>query len=272
MRAANEDKLTKPVSVDADFFQKIESLYSLSVAQKANDLSRSLGMSPGDVEAIIRGTDFAGSGNVEERLKAQILRESSLDINIKFEGKRKFGVSKIQDAISILNEEGGQVSEFRIEYGSVIDQYWNIDLDNKYSQNSYEVRGDRVYVDLITGRIVQLLTESEPNYSILHRSWFPTFFRITFSLSISVLYVYIVVRFKSHWAVDYKNLLPLVGFPFFASLTFLADPLVKRVERTYPFCQFEFGQQKKRRDAGRSLTIAIICSVVIPIILSIFGF
>ncbi|WP_288413100.1 hypothetical protein [uncultured Sphingomonas sp.] len=270
MPVRHTEQSHSPVSIDAEFIRRLRNLVDIARSHIIADIASRTGINADYLKSFSDGSE--ANSEKERNAISELRRLDSLKIKIRYNGTKHFTTSSFDEAINILEEEYGNCDQFDMDYGYRYDTLVGIDLDDKYDEITYNIIGERTFVDDMQRRVTEFIRESKPNYWPLYSRSADKHLSLLAALSLAVLFIMLAAKFRTQLGWPIEAILPLSGIPFFFSLVFLTRYIQKQYRKTFPFIQIEFGNQKRRRDGSKSATAFLVAGIFLPIVLSIIGF
>jgi len=270
MSVKHAETLHTPISVDAPFIERLRALVAIARKRVLNDTSITTGVSIERIQEISNGSEPIDAA--ERAARTTYDNANRLYIKLAYKGSKQLYANSIDECVEFLKDEFGLCQQLYLRYGEITGTQIELDFDDRFSMTTYEVRGDRQFADTLHIRVVELIRECAPDYAMFHRKFFDIVLMFLTAFSASFIYLRLAYEFHSEIGLTFDQIAPTVSIPFFLGLATFSGPLIRQYRKTFPVVQFEFGNQKKRRDASRKATFALLSAIVAPIVLSLVGF
>jgi len=270
MSVKHSDTLHTPISVDVPFIERLRALVTIARDRVMSDTSTKTGVSTKRIQEILDGSEPTDAA--ERAAKTTYDNANRLYIKLAYKGSKQLYANSIDECVEFLKDEFGLCQQFYLRYGEITGIQIELDFDDRFSMTTYEVRGDRQFIDTLHRRVVELIAESAPDHAMLHRKGVDIILMFLAAFSAAFIYLRLAYEFRSEIGLSFDKIVPTASVPFFLALSTFSSPLIRQYRKTFPLIQFEFGNQKKRRDASRKATFALLSAIVAPIVLSLIGF
>lgn len=272
MTLRHAETLHTPLSVDSDFIDRLKSLVSFAREGLYESIAERHSLSIEDVRLLTAGVRVGDLNAAQVSASDDIRYYDRLSIKLRYRGTKQLTAQNLDEAVEYLRDEFGVCDQLNIVFGHTGAVHLEIDIDDKYESITYDIRASRILADTLQKRVVEMIKESAPAYPILHARSMNGALYIFVAVSVSAAYLIIMFKMQPYLAISKASIIALIGIPFFAAITVVAGPVISQYRKTFPITQFEFGNQKKRRDASKTATGFLVAGIALPIVLKVIGF
>jgi hypothetical protein len=217
--------------------------------------------------ATRRELESLDRGYLVDRIRSALETNARVSFNIDYANGYTFQTNDVDQLINILETEPDPPVELTVSVGGWAGTRLRLTVGGKLgSVARYTLEGARRDVDSIGALVRNLLRASQPESAWLHRPSTSYALRLFVILVFVGAYIYAIRTLaitRDQW----------VGALWFAATvgvvaSALASIPIKQLKIAYPSCQFDFGLERKRRSARRSVIWAVLSVLAIPILIS----